>query len=266
MAILQPWQMYSLSSIAYISEPHFTTEFVGDVTLWSDTGLKCGVYTCIRVIDSDGLNGIVFSAEDKFTYLRHPIPAAHVPALGQQLPPDAIVAHNRWLKAFKEIACLMLYLAELMKKKKQAQGASTSGIFTMVPGMRMQVPTSNKRSKRPRMKEKMLRELYYFANKSWVYDIGCGTYICNTTQRLRGSKKLKPGALNLYVGNGPSVEAIRSFHLYLPSGLVIVLDNCHYAPSITKGIITVSCLCDNGIPQERNTITIDKTIVIQMRK
>ncbi|GKA47746.1 hypothetical protein Tco_0740704 [Tanacetum coccineum] len=57
MAILQPWQMYSLSSIAYISEPHFTTEFVGNVTLWSDTGLKCGVYTCIRGVDSDELNG-----------------------------------------------------------------------------------------------------------------------------------------------------------------------------------------------------------------
>ncbi|GKA85991.1 hypothetical protein Tco_0807645, partial [Tanacetum coccineum] len=58
----QPWQMYSLSSIAYISEPHFTTEFVGDVTLWSDVGLKCGVYTCIRGIDSDGLNGRFYAS------------------------------------------------------------------------------------------------------------------------------------------------------------------------------------------------------------
>ncbi|GJY44133.1 hypothetical protein Tco_0432346 [Tanacetum coccineum] len=33
-----------------------------------------------------------------------------------------------------------------------------------------------------------------------VYDIGCATHICNTTQGLRGSKKLKLGALNLYVG------------------------------------------------------------------
>ncbi|GJR24892.1 hypothetical protein Tco_0973419 [Tanacetum coccineum] len=45
-------------------------------------------------------------------------------------------------------------------------------------------------------------ELYTFPNKSWVYDTGCGTYICNITHGLRGSRKLKPGALSLYVGNG----------------------------------------------------------------
>ncbi|GJS82305.1 retrotransposon protein, putative, ty1-copia subclass [Tanacetum coccineum] len=56
---------------------------------------------------------------------------------------------------------------------------------------------------------------------------------------LRGSKKLKPRALNLYVGDGhhAAIEAIGSFHLCLPSGLILVLHNCHYAPSITRGII-----------------------------
>ncbi|GJZ87038.1 zinc finger, CCHC-type containing protein [Tanacetum coccineum] len=65
---------------------------------------------------------------------------------------------------------------------------------------------------------------------------------------LRGSKKLKPRALSLYMGNGQrsGVEAIRNFHLCLPSGLVIVLNNFHYAPSITRGIILVSCLYDDG--------------------
>ncbi|GKD42215.1 zinc finger, CCHC-type containing protein [Tanacetum coccineum] len=69
-----------------------------------------------------------------------------------------------------------VYLAELLKKKKLSQGASTSGIFTI--------------------------ELYSFPSTYWVYDTGCGTHICNTTQGLRGSKKLKPGALSLYMGNG----------------------------------------------------------------
>ncbi|GKE07183.1 zinc finger, CCHC-type containing protein [Tanacetum coccineum] len=114
------------------------------------------------------------------------------------------------------------YLAELLKNKKLSQGASGSGIFTI--------------------------ELYNFPNKSWVYDTGCGTHICNTTQGLRGSRKLKPGALSLYVGNGQraAIEAIGSYHLCLPSGLVIVLNNCHYAPSITSGITSVSCLYDDG--------------------
>ncbi|GJU71786.1 zinc finger, CCHC-type containing protein [Tanacetum coccineum] len=91
-------------------------------------------------------------------------------------------------------------------------------------------------------------ELYTFPNKYWVYDTGCGTHICNTTQGLRGSRKLKPGALSLYVGNGQraTVEAIGTYHLCLPSGLVIVLNNFHYAPSITRGIISVSRLYDDG--------------------
>ncbi|GKA95516.1 retrotransposon protein, putative, ty1-copia subclass [Tanacetum coccineum] len=44
---------------------------------------------------------------------------------------------------------------------------------------------------------------------------------------LRASRKLKPGALSLYVGNGQreAVEAIGNFDLSLPSGLVIVLNN-----------------------------------------
>ena len=91
-------------------------------------------------------------------------------------------------------------------------------------------------------------ELYTFPHKSWVYDTGCGTHICNTTHGLRGSKRLNPGALSLYVGNGnrAAVEAIGSFDLYLPSGLIIVLDNCHYDPSITRGIVSVSLLKDKG--------------------
>ncbi|GJY48108.1 retrotransposon protein, putative, ty1-copia subclass [Tanacetum coccineum] len=59
---------------------------------------------------------------------------------------------------------------------------------------------------------------------------------------LRASRKLKPGALSLYMGNGQreAVEAIDNFDLSLPSGLVIVLNNYHYAPSITRGVISVS--------------------------
>ncbi|GKB22199.1 hypothetical protein Tco_0856122 [Tanacetum coccineum] len=90
-----------------------------------------------------------------------------------------------------------IYLAELLKKKKQVGSASSSSIFTI--------------------------ELFAFYNKSWVYDIGC-------------------------VGNGvrAQVEAIRSYDLVLPNGLVICLDNCHYAPSITRGVVSVHRLVENG--------------------
>ncbi|GKA24259.1 zinc finger, CCHC-type containing protein [Tanacetum coccineum] len=114
-----------------------------------------------------------------------------------------------------------VYLAELMKNKKLSQGSSTLG-FTI--------------------------ELYFFPSTSWVYDTGCSTYICITTKGLKASRKLKPGALSLYVDDGhhAAVEAIGEFQLCLPSGLVLILHNCHYAPFTTRGIILVSCFYKDG--------------------
>ncbi|GJU92850.1 retrotransposon protein, putative, ty1-copia subclass [Tanacetum coccineum] len=125
--------------------------------------------------------------------------------------------------------------------KKLPQGASTSGIFTI--------------------------ELFAFPSKSWVYDTGCGTHICNTTQGFRRSRKLKPGALSLYMGNGQraAVEAIESYDLCFPSGLVIVLHNCQYAPSITRGVISVSRLYDDGFFnrfKDDNSISVSKNNLI----
>nr|GEW87200.1 hypothetical protein [Tanacetum cinerariifolium] len=81
---------------------------------------------------------------------------------------------------------------------------------------------------------------------------------------LKGSRKLKLGALSLYVGDGhrAAVEAIGEFHLCLPSGLVLILHNCHYAPSITRGIILrlykdgfVNCFeNDNSTSVSRNNL------------
>ncbi|GKB63079.1 retrotransposon protein, putative, ty1-copia subclass, partial [Tanacetum coccineum] len=64
---------------------------------------------------------------------------------------------------------------------------------------------------------------------------------------LRGYRKLNKGDSDLYVGNGNSavVEAIRSFDLILPSGMILVLDNFHFYPSITR-VISLSRLWDNG--------------------
>ncbi|GJY78689.1 putative RNA-directed DNA polymerase [Tanacetum coccineum] len=93
-----------------------------------------------------------------------------------------------------------LYLAELKKNKASASG--TSGIFTI--------------------------ELFSFPKSNpWIYDTGCGTYICNTFQELRGYQKLNKGALDLYVGNSNTVavEAIGSFDLILHSEMILVLDN-----------------------------------------
>ncbi|GKD78433.1 hypothetical protein Tco_1341054, partial [Tanacetum coccineum] len=68
---------------------------------------------------------------------------------------------------------------------------------------------------------------------------------------LKGERNLKLGALYLCVGNGlrAQVESIGSDDLVLPNGLVVCLDNCHYAPTITRGVVSVSRLVDNGFIQ-----------------
>nr|GEV15127.1 hypothetical protein [Tanacetum cinerariifolium] len=65
---------------------------------------------------------------------------------------------------------------------------------------------------------------------------------------IRESKKLKHGALSLYMGNGmrAAVEAIRTFDLILPSGLIIILDSCHFTPPVTRGVVSISRLVNNG--------------------
>nr|GEX43991.1 hypothetical protein [Tanacetum cinerariifolium] len=133
------------------------------------------------------------------------------------------------------------YLAELLKKKKNAaSGAGGSCIFVI--------------------------ELNIIRNRSWIYDTGCSTHICNTTQGLRASRKLKPGALSLYVSNGQrkAVEEIGAFYLCLPSGLEIVLNNYHYAPSITRGVIFVSRLYEDGFVNRfvDNTIQVSKNNMV----
>nr|GFA79676.1 retrotransposon protein, putative, Ty1-copia subclass [Tanacetum cinerariifolium] len=45
------------------------------------------------------------------------------------------------------------------------------------------------------------------------------------------------------------VKAIGSFDLDLPNGLVICLDNCHYATSITRGVVSVHRLVENEFVQ-----------------
>nr|GEZ97850.1 retrotransposon protein, putative, Ty1-copia subclass [Tanacetum cinerariifolium] len=71
---------------------------------------------------------------------------------------------------------------------------------------------------------------------------------------------------DLYVGNGQheAVKAIGTFYLCLPSGLEIVLNNCHYAPSITRGVISVFRLYDDGFVNRfvDNTIQVSRNNVV----
>nr|GEX69784.1 hypothetical protein [Tanacetum cinerariifolium] len=78
---------------------------------------------------------------------------------------------------------------------------------------------------------------------------------------LVGRKKGSQLARN---GQCEAVEAIGAFYLCLPSGLEIVLNNCHYAPSITRGVISVSCLYEDDFVNRfvDNTIQVSRNNVV----
>ena len=50
------------------------------------------------------------------------------------------------------------------------------------------------------------------------------------------------------MANGVRVAAlaIGTYTISLPSGLILMLENCYYVPSFTKNIILVSCLDTKG--------------------
>ena len=83
---------------------------------------------------------------------------------------------------------------------------------------------------------------------SWVLDTGCGSHICINVQGLRGSRTLAKGEIDLRVGNGAKVAALAvgTYHLSLPTGLILELENCYYVPAICRNIISVSCLDKKG--------------------
>nr|GEU74847.1 zinc finger, CCHC-type [Tanacetum cinerariifolium] len=74
---------------------------------------------------------------------------------------------------------------------------------------------------------------------------------------LRESRKLKHGALSLYmrIGMRAAVESLRGFDLILPSGLIIILDNFHFAPSITRGFVLISCLLTPPYTPQHNEVS-----------
>ncbi|XP_070040123.1 uncharacterized protein [Nicotiana tomentosiformis] len=82
----------------------------------------------------------------------------------------------------------------------------------------------------------------------WVLVTGSGYNICNMSQGFKISRILKKGEVNLQVGNGAKVEAIvvGSISLIMPSGKILMLDDCYYIPKFILNIISASMLDKRG--------------------
>ncbi|KAJ9545765.1 hypothetical protein OSB04_025472 [Centaurea solstitialis] len=84
--------------------------------------------------------------------------------------------------------------------------------------------------------------------ESWVIDTGSGNHICNHLQGFTRRKTLRKDRSNLRVGEGTPLiaEAVGSYSLSLPSGLVLELDNCYYIPNMIKYVLSFDLLVDQG--------------------
>ncbi|KAJ9541687.1 hypothetical protein OSB04_028193 [Centaurea solstitialis] len=83
--------------------------------------------------------------------------------------------------------------------------------------------------------------------ESWVLDTGSGNHICNHLQGFNRRETLRRDRSNLRVAEGTMLitEAVGSYSLSLPSGLVLELENCYYVPRMIKNII-FDLLVDHG--------------------
>ncbi|GKA18008.1 hypothetical protein Tco_0697845 [Tanacetum coccineum] len=130
----------------------------------------------------------------------------------------------------KTPAILAIRQCQIVKPKSQAQGKGKQrgkGKRKLAYDPKHKIPPPTKKEHPTKDTECIFTiELFSFPkSNSWIYDTGCSTHIWNTFQGLRGYRKLNKGALDLYVGNGntATVQAIGSFDLILPSGMILVL-------------------------------------------
>nr|GEZ48601.1 hypothetical protein [Tanacetum cinerariifolium]GEZ52517.1 hypothetical protein [Tanacetum cinerariifolium] len=174
-----------------------------------------------------------------------PIPAMPVPPAGQVLPSDVIDHHDAWVKASKEIIGLMLITMDpnIQKNLEQKEGQSVSSYV-----LKMKSYIDNLERLSHAMTQNLavslilvsLRKEYNsFVQNYNMHRMGKIVTELHTMLKLheqtlpkkddtpalhairagkdhRESRKLKPRALNLYVGDAhrAGVEAIGSYHLY----------------------------------------------------
>ncbi|KAJ9556184.1 hypothetical protein OSB04_010798 [Centaurea solstitialis] len=77
---------------------------------------------------------------------------------------------------------------------------------------------------------------------------GSGNHICNHLQGFTRRETLRKDRSNLRVGEGTPLidEAVGSYSLSLPSGLVLELENCYYVPKMIKNVMSFDLLVDQG--------------------
>ena len=87
-----------------------------------------------------------------------------------------------------------------------------------------------------------------FTRDTWRIDSGATTHVANSMQGLSMIQTTAKGARRLKVANGVEVdvEAVGSLTLELHSGYRLHLNNVLYVPTLSRSLISVSCLDDDN--------------------
>jgi hypothetical protein len=83
------------------------------------------------------------------------------------------------------------------------------------------------------------------SSDSWVFDTGLMIHTCKSLQGLSPTRRFAKGELDVRVSNiaKNTAIAVSTYHLLLPSGLVLQLNNCYFIPTLCKNIISLLHVC-----------------------
>jgi hypothetical protein len=87
-----------------------------------------------------------------------------------------------------------------------------------------------------------------YSKSTWWIDSGATTHVANSMQGMSTRKILTRGARTIKVANGidAAVEAIGDLPIKLKDGFTLQLHDVLYVPSLSRNLISVSCLADYG--------------------
>nr|GEU35049.1 retrotransposon protein, putative, Ty1-copia subclass [Tanacetum cinerariifolium] len=238
---------------------------------------------------------VVLSVEYKLNYLKHPIHAAHVPAenlgayemlqelktmFAQQVEQELLqtIKAQKGNKKHKKPQPQLAARGQNQGKRKNKLAYAPKPKIPPSPRWKILLRTISIINAGASGLGIFTIELYTFPNKSWIYDTGCGTHICNTTQGLRGSRKLKPGALNLYVGNEGLSEFCRLYddgyvNRFVDNSIQVSRNNMVYFSAVLRDGIFEIDLSDSytnvssmyALSNKRAKSTLDSTLLWHCR-
>ena len=87
-----------------------------------------------------------------------------------------------------------------------------------------------------------------YEKSTWWIDSGATVHVANSLQGFRTSRIVPRGERSIRVANGveAEVEAIGELPLELNKGFILHLNNVLYVPSLSRNLISVTCLDDEG--------------------